>query len=162
MSKNAVTIGLNKAEFRKSLKVFDELGNRMDRKFITRTLRRNAKPMEAEMKRNAPTADNDTLVKNIGITTSKKKNLGRTGVRVGVVKDKSENLNGFSAPALASVIEYGTEERYRKLKKAGIITGRASTGSVEAKPFIRRAYDRHEEKLMEAVINDINKEFEKI
>lgn len=162
MGKNAVHIGLDKAEFRKALKVFDEIGNRMDRKFITRSLRKNAKPMADEMRRNAPTADNDNIERNIGISTAKKKNRGKTGVRVGVVKDKTQGMDNFSAPALASVLEYGTDERFRNLKKAGITIGRASTGRVEAVPFIRPAYDRHEAGLIKGVLDDIDKEFAKI
>jgi hypothetical protein len=59
------------------------------------------------------------------------------------------------------VLEYGTEERFRKLSKAGIITGRVSTGRVKETSKLREAYEKNKEPFMDDVERSIDKKFEK-
>jgi len=74
--------------------------------------------------------------------TVAKKRVGPTpGVLVGVIKNDTDIFPKFSAQALASVLEHGTPERFRKTRSIGLITGKVSTGKVNPMPFLRPAYD---------------------
>ena len=86
-------------------------------------------------------------------TTTAKKFTSRLGVRVGVVKNDKTLFPKFSAQALASVIEYGTAERFRQIKKAGFVVERVSTGKMPASPWLRKAWDNN----VEAFMNDVEK-----
>lgn len=124
-------------------------------------LRKNAKRIADDMKLTAPSADNDNIVNNIGITTAKKFTSGE-GVRVGVVKNKTRNLPNFSAQALASSIEYGTVERFRSNKSGtGLRSGGGSTGAVKARPFIRPAYDKNIKAVEAGIVADIERAIQK-
>ena len=77
----------------------------------------------------------------IAMTTAQRRGVPPGGVRIGVVKNNVIDFPKFSAPAMASVFEYGTAERFRQLKNMGIITGKASTGHFNAQPWLRKAVD---------------------
>jgi HK97 gp10 family phage protein len=111
-------------------------------------LRKASKPMLDEMVTNAPAADNDNVQRNVGITTSRKYTHG-TGVRIGVVKNKTMNLPNFSAQALASALEYGTVERVRS-------TGGA-TGAVRPRPWLRPAYEKNIGSMISQVEAEVDK-----
>lgn len=96
------------------------------------------KTTESRMKSTAPI---QKFVPVIAMTTAKRRGVPPGGVRIGVVKNDTTAFPNFSAPALASVFEYGTPERFRRLKTLGIVTGRASTGRFTAKPWLRKAMD---------------------
>lgn len=104
-------------------------------KFLKTTLRRNSAAIVAAMKSGSPSVK---LMSVIGATTSQR--LAGAGVRLGVIKNNPSLFPDFSAQATASVIEYGTAERYRQLKSGGLITGRVSTGRISPKPFLRPAW----------------------
>jgi hypothetical protein len=77
----------------------------------------------------------------IAMTSAKKRGIPPGGVSVGVIKNNKIDFPNFSAQGLASVFEYGTVERFRKIKTMGIITGGASTGKVTPRPWLRKAVD---------------------
>lgn len=111
------------------------------------------------MKRNSHSA---RLSKgNIISVTQAKKFTSRLGVRVGVINNDPDEFPDFSAQALAAVIEYGTAERYRELKRAGFVTGRQSTGEMPAAPFLRPAWDANVSQFMKDVEGAIIKKVEK-
>ncbi len=142
MSRNAIDITTKisnmpevKAEFRK-------LERKLERDKINAIQRRNARPILQDMKSGSPSV---RIADMTAITTrqSKRPRAPRVGIRVGVINNDASRFPDFAAPALASVLEYGTNERFRTLKRAGIITGRQSTGSVDGAPWIRPAWDRN-------------------
>jgi hypothetical protein len=83
-------------------------------------------------------------------TTRAKKWTGGAGIRIGVVKNSKTLFPDLSAQALASIIEYGTKERYRR---AGL-TKAVALGKVTPTPFIRPAYEGGKG----AMINEIEKQ----
>jgi hypothetical protein len=87
------------------------------------------------------------LVKMIGTTTAKKW-AGPLGVRIGVVKNDVVKFTKVSAQGLAAMLEYGTKERFRMLKKLGVIVGRVSTGEMPSFPFLRPAWFRGRNAMM--------------
>lgn len=144
-----VSFHVDKASIKRTLQTMANMSVAQSEKKSTQILRSSVKPIEADMKMNAPTADNDNVLRNIGITTARKRTKNSGGVRVGVVKDNVINLPNFSAPALAGSIEYGTVERRTKTGKA--------TGMIDPSPFLRPAYDRH----IDSVINSIESKIER-
>lgn len=140
MPKNVIDISVNEREFNEVLRSFSRMSDSIDSKFLKSSQRRALKPMVEDMKRNSHSL---SLVPMIGVTTSKKR-AGELGAKVGVVKagNKAE-FPTLTAQALAAVIEYGTAERYRTLKSLGFISGRVSTGSMPAAPFLRPAWDKN-------------------
>lgn len=97
------------------------------------------------------------LERMISVTTAKKNAVPPFGVRIGVVRNDPGMFPDFSAQALASVIEHGTSERFRELKTAGVITGRGSTGSMPAAPFLRPGWDS----TIRSFISDVETTIEK-
>jgi hypothetical protein len=157
MPQPSITIDMN--EYRNTLKGIEGMDAKMVDRKLRSILRRNIKPMTAEMKHRAPTRDNDSILDNIGVTTARKW-VGKSGaIRVGVISDKNKRMKNFSAQALASVLEYGSAERFRRAQSTfGIITALASTGRVEARPFLRPAYDNNIGGLVAGVERDIERE----
>lgn len=102
--------------------------------------RRANKHFIPAMKRNSKSK---RLPKMIGITRAKKYVKSPRGIRMGVIKNDADLFPKFTAQATASVIEYGTDERFRELSKFGITTGRQSTGEMPSAPFLRPAYDNN-------------------
>lgn len=114
--------------------------------------------MASAMKASAP---GNRLRDFIGISTAKKK-AGDLGAKVGVVKKSDPTVfPKFTAQALAAVNEYGTEERFRKLRTLGLITGRQSTGEMPEREFLRPVWDSHVNKFMDDVQDAIEKKIEK-
>lgn len=147
--------GLNEA-----LRDLEKMGDSITPKYLKTVQARKArKHFVPEMERRSHSA---RLVKNNMISvTQAKKYTSHLGVRVGVVKNDPQEFPNFSAQALASVIEYGTAERYRQLKAAGIVTGRVSTGSMPAAPFLRPAWDNNVKAFMDDVEDAIIKKVQK-
>jgi hypothetical protein len=143
------SIHINPAELANARKALERAVKEQSGAVYNSILRKATRGMIEDMKRNAPTADNDNVERNIAMTTSKKYTHG-SGVRVGVVRNNTVNLPNFSAQALASVLEYGSIERVRS-------TG-GSTGSVASRPWLRPAYDRHAGQ----VIKEVEAEVERI
>lgn len=144
-----INIEVDRAQLRKEIARLRRVAKSVDPKSFHRIMRKAAKPIMDDMKANAPTADNDNILNNIGITTSRKRTRGGNGVRVGIVKNKTRNLPNLSAPALAAVHEYGTPERR---KASG-----ASSGSVKAGPFLRPAFDKNEARVLRSIATETDK-----
>lgn len=138
----ANAIEINEREFKEAIKSFDDMAKQVgDDKWVRTTQARHArKHFVPAMKR---ASKSDDIADMISVTQAKKFRGGPRSVRVGVIKNDASKFPAFSAQALASVIEYGTNERFRELKFAGIITGRQSTGEMPSAPFLRPAYDNN-------------------
>lgn len=125
------------SDFAKNLREIVRTQKAITPTFMKSTLRRNSKVITDAMKANSKS---DRISKMIGVTTAEKWS-GEYGAKIGVIKNDVDLFPTFTAPALASVIEYGTkEERFRK-GRFGIITSKGSTGRVPARPFLRPAWD---------------------
>lgn len=146
MAKNTIDISVDEREFLEALQTFEKMEQAITPRWMKNTQRRKARPMVDDMRRNSLSTRLEPM---IGVTTAKKR-AGDLGIKVGVVKNDPQAFPKFSAPAFASVIEYGTAERYRQLKVAGLITGRVSTGKMPAAPFLREAWDRNVKEFMDA------------
>lgn len=120
---------LDKKDFMEALDVLKKMEKSLDDNYMKSTIRRKAKPMVQKMKRDSHSKD---LMAVIGITTAKKKT---PFVKVGVVKNNTALFPDISSYGLAAILEYGTVERYRAVKTAGIVTGRASTGRVPERKY---------------------------
>lgn len=159
MASNVIDISVEEREFKKALETFEEMEASIDARYLKNVQRRYAmKEMVPDMKRSSHSV---RLEKVIGVTTSKKR-AGDLGIKVGIIDaGKADDFPDFNAYGLASVIEYGTAERYRQLKSVGLITGRQSTGDMPAFPFLRPAWDRNVRKLMSDVETAILKRIER-
>ncbi|MAO66249.1 MAG: hypothetical protein CL666_14735 [Balneola sp.] len=157
MAANAIEFKMDQREFRESLKEIQRMESSIDPEWMKSTLRRRARPIENSMRRNAEGYLKSTrIAKMIGITAAKSR-TGDWGAKVGVVKNDPVLFPDFSAPALASVLEYGTDERYRTLKKGVVVTGRKSTGRAPAMPFLRPAWDENVNQFMNKVQESIER-----
>lgn len=154
---NVIDVSVQEKEFVEALKSFERMEEAITPRWLKNTQRRYAGPMVNDMKRNSKSARLEPM---IGVTTAKKR-AGDLGIKVGVVKNDVDAFPEFSAQAMASVIEYGTAERYRQLKAAGFVTGRVSTGRMPAAPWLRPAWDRHVSTMMDkteqAILRKIDK-----
>lgn len=151
MKDSFIDIEVDQKEFAEALRTAVRLEEAITPKWIKSTQRRKLKPMVQAMKSNSKSV---RIAKMIGITTAKKRS-GALGAKVGVLKSDSSLFPTFSAEALASVIEYGTGERFRTLKAAGFVTGRQSTGRVQPQPFLRPAWDANVGSFMNEMENAI-------
>ncbi len=153
---NAINISAEISNMPEVKAEFARLERKLERKKINSIQRRNARPILQAMKTGSPSKD---LPKMMGITTrqSKRPRAPRVGIRVGVINNDASLFPTFSAPALASVLEYGTNERFRTLKSAGIITGRQSTGEVDAHPWIRPAWDNNVQEFIAKTIKSYDR-----
>lgn len=95
----------------------------------------------------------------IGITTAKRRS-GEYGAIVGVISNDPKKFPTFSAPALASVIEFGTGDRFRGRRALGFIVGAIPTGRIHPKPFLRPAWDGNVRQYMQTTEQDILKKIE--
>lgn len=158
MANNAIDINVDEKEFAEALRSFERMEEAIEPRWLKNTQRRKAKPMVEDMRRSTKSA---RLPGMIGVTTAKKRS-GRLGIKVGVVKNDSSLFPEFSAEAFASVLEYGTAERYRQLKAVGLVTGRQSTGEMPAAPFLRPSWDRNVKAFMadteQAILDKIERE----
>lgn len=150
---NELNIRVNEAEFRQGLDLLKKASKSLNKKWTLSLLRRKARPIVNDMKTSSPS---NRIAKMISITTSKKYTKG-AGIRLGVVHNNKAMFPKFSAQALASVLEYGTVERFRRLKKLGIITGRISTGRVTSAPYLRPAWHGGRERMISETVKEIKK-----
>lgn len=130
----------------------------LDRKKINSIQRRNARPMLQDMKNDSPSV---RIAKMTAITTrqSKRPRAPRIGIRIGVINNDASLFPDFSAPALASVLEHGTDERFRRAAKSfGFSIGTQSTGKVTPSPWIRPAYDRNEKQFISKTIKSYERQ----
>lgn len=153
MPDNAFEFKIDEKEFADNLRAMERMHDAIDSRWIKSTKRRKLKPMVEAMRGNSK---HSGIAEMISVTTAKKR-AGDLGARVGVVKNDENKFPTFSAPALASVLEYGTDERFRKLKAGVFVTGRQSTGEMPAAPFLRPAWDAHVGPFM----NEVEKSIEK-
>lgn len=138
----------NEQEFVDALEVFDQMHDAVDSKYIKTVQARKArKHFVPAMQRGSHSVRLEDMIS----VTQAKKYTSKYSVRVGVVKNDVDKFPDFSAQALASVIEYGTGERYRQLKAAGLVTGRVSTGAMPAAPFLRPGWDNNVKAFMDDV-----------
>lgn len=158
MGKNELKVEFDPKEFEQAMETFKKMDDSIDDKYLKSTLRRKTKPMEMDMKMNSPST---RVSQTIGRTTSKKKTGGGVAVLVGVVKNIPSLFKDISSFGLSAIIEYGTDERFRKTKVGSIITGKVSTGKVDPKPYLRPAYDRNINKLISEVEKTVIKRVEK-
>ncbi len=135
MGKNFVQI--NERELQAAIADLDRKAKRLDEKRVRQIQRRNLRPMRTAMQAGSKSA---RIGRMVGITAAKKY-APPFGVRIGVVKNKASEFPVINAQGLAAIIEYGTDERFRKTTRGGLVTGRISTGKMPAFPWLRRAYD---------------------
>lgn len=155
---NQSFIDVNQTEFKNALESFEKMSDSINPRYLKNTQARVAKrEIVPDMKAGSKSSRIDKM---IGVTTSKKR-AGELGIKVGVVKNDPDKFPDISAPALASLIEYGTGKRYRNLKKVGLITGKQSTGAMPSAPFLRPAWDKNVGKFMndveEILLNRVEK-----
>lgn len=156
MADNAFDIKIDEKEFTDNIKAMERMHDAITPKWIKATKRRKLKPMVTAMKSSAQGyIGSSRIAKMIGVTTAKKR-AGALGAKVGVVKNDTSLFPKFSAPALASVIEYGTGERKRTLKAGVFVTGQQSTGRMPAMPFLRPQWDSH----VKGFMNDMERSIE--
>jgi len=149
-----IDISMEEAEFMANLKSMERLHKSITPRWIKSTQRRHLKPMVNAMKAGSKST---RIAAMIGVTTAKKR-AGKYGAKVGVIKNDKSRFPDFSAPALASLIEYGSEgERFRQLKAGILVTGRQSTGTMPAVPWLRPAWDAHSGAFMDKVEDSIQK-----
>lgn len=131
----------------------------LPRNEVNTIYRRNANPMLRAMKQGS---SSDNIAKMTAITTkqSGRSRAPKVGIRIGVINNDVNLFPDFSAPALASVLEHGTDERFRNIKSLGIITSQQSTGKVMAKPWLRPAYDANEADFIAKTMKSIIKKVE--
>lgn len=152
-----------RAEIDDALDELERMEKSLTRKKINSIQRRNARPMERDMKQNAPST---RIAEMTAITTrqTKRPSAPPIGIRIGVINNDKSKFPDFSAPAMASVLEYGTEERFRSSAKMfGFTIGTASTGSItpgqgSPSPWIRKAYDGHEKTFIAKTIKAYEKQ----
>jgi hypothetical protein len=136
-------IRIDEREFRDASRYLRLVSKSLDKKWFNKTLKSKAAPIIEEMKVNSPSK---RLAKMTGSTTSKKRS---GGIRLGVIKNDPELFPKFSAQATAAVNEYGTVERSRKM--------RGSTGQITPKPYLRPAWMRGRNTMINNVVNEIKK-----
>ena len=137
---NAIEVDrMTMKEFRRET---DRMAQAFGRKKINEIQRRNIRPMEDEMERESPSVDVGAMT---GVTTRQKKQprAPRIGIRIGVINNDPSLFPKFSAPALASVLEYGTQERFQKLKRGGFIVGKSTGAMPDKHRWLRLAWDRN-------------------
>jgi len=154
MAKNFIQI--NERELSAALADLERKARRIDEKRSRQIQRRNLRPMRMAMVSGSKSA---RIGRMIGVTAAKKY-APPFGVRIGVVKNKVSEFPTINAQGLAAIIEYGTDERFRSVGAFGVTTGRVSTGSMPAFPWLRRAYDANIKAFADKTEQDYIKEIE--
>lgn len=148
MPKSNITVDRREmAAFRKEIKRMMES---LDHETMAGIHERHLQGMVLDMQVNAPS---DRFVPVIDVDTKVKRRpyVPYRGARIGVLKNRKRLFPDFSAPALASVLEYGTGERFR-----GGVFNLASTGKVtDRRSWLRRAWDRRVGMYMTGAERDI-------
>ena len=155
MGKNFIQI--NERELSAAIKDLRRKATRLDEKRARQIQRKNLRLMRTAMVAGSKSA---RIGRMIGVTAAKKY-APPYGVRIGVVKNKVSEFPVINAQGLAAIIEYGTDERFRRTTTGGgIVTGRISTGSMPAEPWLRRAYDANVRGFVRDTERDYIKEVE--
>lgn len=154
MSDNVFDISIEEAEFEEALKAAERAHDSITPKWLKSTQRRKLKPMMNAMRAGSKST---RIGRMIGITTAKKR-AGKFGAKVGVTRSDADLFPNISPQALAALIEYGSDgERFRELRAGVFITGRQSTGTMPADPFLRPAWDTHVQGFMASTEESIDK-----
>lgn len=155
---DGVSFRMNEQEFQAELSRIQRERKAINEPWMKSTHRRNLTPIANAMKSNSKST---RIAKMIGITTAKSKSPSY-GAKVGVIKNDATLFPKFSAPAKASVIEYGTDERFRGIRAGSIVVGAISTGEMPSVPFLRPAWDNNVNGYMkrteDAIVHKIEKE----
>src|SRR5690625_2420799 len=147
-------VSIEEKEFAEALATAERMHDSITPQWIKSTQRRHLRPMVEAMKSNSKST---RIAKLIGVTTAKKR-AGDYGAKVGVVKDDKDRRYNISGPAHGALLEYGSKgERFRILKRVGIVTVRQSTGVMPATPYLRPAWDQHVKAFMDATQDSIEK-----
>ena len=155
-SKDKITFRVDQKELERAMSTIRNKRDSVDGKWMKSTHRRNLKPVQSAMRQNSKS---QRIRKMIGITTAKRR-TGELGALVGVVKNDAALFPKFSAPATASVIEYGTDERFKGVNTGVFVTGATSTGRMPADPFLRPAWDMNVNNYAKKTEQDIIKRIE--
>lgn len=156
--KDSFDIKANEAEWQALLQEVQRKKKAINPPWMKTTHRRNLKPIAMAMKSGSKSS---RIARMIGITTAKKR-AGEYGAKVGVIKNDKSQFPTFSAPALASLIEYGSDgERFRGKRTGVFITGAISTGVMPATPFLRPAWDSNVEAYIKKTSKEILDKIEK-
>ena len=136
------SVRANQFELDEALSELKRMERAIDRKSVNAAQRRNARPMLRDMKENSPS---HRIADMTSITTrqTKRPRAPGVGIRIGVINNSASRFPDFSAPALASVLEYGTEERFQKLKRGGVIVGKSTGAMPDKHRWLRLAWDRN-------------------
>ena len=145
-------IEVNQQELNRFHKEMERMIKAVDRAKINRIQTRHARPIVRDMKAGARST---RLSQMIGTTTrqGKRPRAPKIGIRIGVINNKTSLFPTFTAPALASVEEYGTAERQHRSGK--------SVGAHPAAPFLRPAWDRNIRDFIRNFEQDLIREVEK-
>lgn len=151
-----IEIELDEDDFQEALDDIQQMYDNIDEKWLKQTLRRKVKPIERSAKINS---HSKSLMKVIGTSMSKKNVGDNISARVGVVKNDPNLFPDINAYALASILEYGTVERFREVtNKYGAVVDTQSTGRVSgSNSWLRASYDKNIDK----VIRDFESTIEK-
>ena len=142
----------NQQEINRFFKEMDRMIKSVDRKKVNRIQMKHVRPIVRDMKSGSRSA---RITQMIGATTrqGKRPKAPKVGIRVGVIDNKASLFPKFSAPALASLEEYGTPERFHKSGK--------SVGAHPPAPFLRPAWDRNISTFIRNFEQDLIREVEK-
>lgn len=149
--RDSFDVEMSEREWKAALSEIQRKSKAVNSPWMKSTHRRNLRPIANAMRMNSKSA---RISKMVGITTAVRR-TGDFGAKVGVVKNDPSDFPTFSAPALASVIEYGTEERFRGRRSGGFVTGAISTGEIQPAPFLRPAWDTNVRGFMDTTEKDI-------
>lgn len=154
---NKAYITIDKVGFTEAVRMFKNMHESLDERWMKNTQARRLRPIANEMKRETRSR---RLMRVIGVTTSRKK-APRMGAKVGVIKNNVSLFPKFSSYATASVIERGTDERFRHTRAGSFITGRISTGKMPADPFIFKTWNRNKRQFFRDMADSIERKIEK-
>lgn len=148
-------IYISERDFQDTIEFFDKAADAFGDRWLKNTQARRArKHFVPAMQQKVHSA---RLMEMISVTTARKYTKGPRSIRVGVVKNDTSLFPKFSAQALASVLEYGTEERFIK---TGVFSAK-STGSMPSSPALRPGFDENVDPFMHDVERSIEKKFDK-
>lgn len=153
---DAINIKMDETEWKRHLSSIQRQRKSVNPPWFKSMTRRNLQPIATAMRANSKSS---RIAEMVGITTSKRR-AGEWGAIVGVIRNDPSKFPTFSAPALASVIEFGTDERFRGKRTGIFITGRIPTGRVRPQPFLRPAWNTHVGRYMKNTEEDMLKKIE--
>ena len=158
MSIDAVTIQVDERQFKSAMDTIRRLQKALPEKKVKQIHARNLRPTAAAMK---SATKSTRLAKMIGVTTTNRKSPPY-GARVGVIRNDAKLFPKFSSYSTARLIEYGSAgERFRKIKRGSLVTGRQSTGIMPASPALRPAWDNTREAYIKNTERDLVNEVQK-